>query len=166
LIISLQRLLERLNRNLQRLVAMPEIRYEIFCAGVISHTGGIAAAEIDDGGGKAELLRVAEHIAICPRRARTAAEITGVAGVESEGVAQALADSEGDGYAPRIIQLLAHLDTDLGKHIQRQQITTRPFNHRRFVRFAGVQQQPRSYQMLMNPLQSVEVNRTYVHLGS
>src|ERR1700753_1218646 len=94
-----------------------ELRDGVFGAGVIARTVGIAAAQVDHRSASTQLLRIAAHVAVGPRRTTAAAQVAGERRVQAHRMAQPLADPESDRYPASGIGFRADLHAYLAEYV-------------------------------------------------
>ncbi len=86
LVISLQRLVDRLDGKLQALVAMAEFGHQVLCTDIVSDTRGRRAAKVEHGGAQRELVGLAAHVPVSPGHSGAAAKVGGIRSIEAHRV--------------------------------------------------------------------------------
>ena len=119
MVVSLELLLQGAHIELERLIAKAILGLDQLRGDVVAQSRRRAAAQAGHAGRKIELLRVAEQVAVRPRRAAAAAQVGRIGDGKSDRVGQALLHVEREWNAPLGVQLLGGARADTREHAKR-----------------------------------------------
>ncbi len=167
LVVSDERLLEGIQRDLQGLRRVQELREGQLGARVIANAVGGTAVQIDDGGRQIETFSTAEQIGIGPGHRTTAAQVARIGGAQRHPMpVLALGHPEGHRNRAVGVRLRSQSHIHRPEHTHCQQVAARLVQRLGTVLIAAVQLQARQHCRLTGALQTGDADGAKAHDGA